>query len=291
MIVAGLYYGQYCSQYTARSLASSSAQNKEQSQLLLGVNALKVATAMKLQATEWNTGTQTTTSSFLLWVKKEVQLKRPVAIGVFTNEYKFYGYTNLNAGDPDYDHIVPVTGVSTTNKTIYLGSDTLYYGDNGLWTPNNLPTYNFSATFDTFPKSRSGANAQTGPVYSLNNNKQNYGISISGIKDTNKDTVPVRLTTSVNSEVPIMVEGATKAPTATNVTLTATVSIPNTAVAYKLYMYKDFASVPTSQFNANAAKASRSWSIPSASGSTFTTQVTILSNQTAVFRAVKSSAP
>ena len=63
-ISAGLFYGQYLSQYDARAIASNNArQNLSSSQLLLGVNDVAAAKAMHLAATPFNTSTQTSTTS------------------------------------------------------------------------------------------------------------------------------------------------------------------------------------------------------------------------------------
>ena len=90
-ISAGLYYGQYVSQYDARALASPGVkQKKAKSQLLIGVNDQKAAKAMHLNASEWDTASETSSASFLVWVKRNVSAGYPVVIGVFNNES---GYT------------------------------------------------------------------------------------------------------------------------------------------------------------------------------------------------------
>jgi hypothetical protein len=45
-------------------------------------------------------------------MKKEIIANHPVIMGVFTNEKYFENNSNLNAGDEEYDHIVPVFGVT-----------------------------------------------------------------------------------------------------------------------------------------------------------------------------------
>lgn len=296
-ISAGLYYGQYCSQYTARSLASPGIpQSRSHSQLLLGVNDVSAAKAMRLEASAWNTRRQTTSAQFLLWVKGQLIDGYPVIIGVFTNEFRFYNERNPSAGDPDYDHIVPVVGISSTkplvaNRSRYFGTDVLTFSDNGLWSPKGKPTYLFGSSFSAFPKNRRQANAKTAPIYSLNNNASNYGIAITGVADRDGDTIPVRLKTSVNSEKPEMKDGSNTPPAAGPLTVTATVSIPDPDETYTLYRYDNFAEVPESEFNAKAGNAVESWTIPANSGPTFTVSLPIQSNETVVFRAVSSSAP
>lgn len=298
-ISAGLYFGQYCSQFTARELASPRVrQSLETSQLLLGVNDLKAATAMRLTATNWQATRRSTTKDFMLWVKTNVLAGYPVVIGVFTNEYRFYRNSNPNAGDGEYDHIVPVLGIGSDeaplnqNPKAYDGDDIITFSDNGLWNRSGTPTYTFSYHFADFPKTRAEANVRTGAIYSVKNGT-NYGIVFTGVADSGRHTIPVRLTTSFNYEKPSMANGASTAPSPMPLTLTVTVSIPDQKLAYNLYMYDNFANVPTARFNApaNVRKSVRTWKIPSNSGPTYTFDLPIMSNQTVVFRAVRSTAP
>ena len=290
-VSAGLNYGQYISQYDARAIASKNArQSLESSQLLLGVNDVAAAKAMHLTAV----AKQAPTPSFLTWVKSNVTAGYPVVMGVFTNQSRFYGTTNLNAGDTEYDHIVTVTGITSTHPltgpATYYADDVLTFTDHGEWTPGGLPQNTFNYPFATFPATRRQANAKTGPVYSLKNGTD-YGIAITGIIDLSRETVPVRLTTSTNAETPAMVNGSNTRPAATPVTLTATVSNLKPGTTYTLYRYSSMAAVPDSNINANAAKAAQKWTITIPSGSTYTMSQTIMSNEIAVYRAVPVGAP
>ena len=299
-VSAGLYYGQYISQYDARAIASKNTrQSLESSQLLLGVNDVAAAKAMHLNATAFNTAKQPTSRAFLTWVKSNVVAGSPVVIGVFANQSRFYGTANLNAGDTEYDHIVTVTGITstrsltgpTTGPTTYYADDVLTFNDGGLWTgTNGQPQNSFSYSFGTFATTRQRANSRTGAVYSLKSGAD-YGIAITGIIDLNRDTVPVRLTTSVNAETPTMVDGSNTRPAAKPVTLTITVSGLKPGTTYNLYRYSSMANVPDSTFNANAAKAAQKWTITIPSGSTYTMTQTINSNEIAVYRAVPAGAP
>jgi len=290
-VSAGLNYGQYISQYDARAIASKNArQSLESSQLLLGVNDVAAAKAMHLNAV----AKQAPTPSFLTWVKSNVTAGYPVVMGVFVNQSRFYGTTNLNAGDSEYDHIVTVTGITSTHPltgpvTSYA-DDVLTFTDHGEWTPNGLPQNTFSYPFATLPATRQQANAKTGAVYSLKNGTD-YGIAITGIIDLSRETVPVRLTTSTNAEIPAMVNGSNTRPAAKPVTLTATVSNLKPGTTYNLYRYNSMAAVPDSNINANAAKAAQKWTIKIPSGSTYTMTQTIMSNEIAVYRAVPVGAP
>ena len=295
-ISAGLNYGQYISQYDARAIASKNArQSLESSQLLLGVNDVATAKAMHLTAMAFNTAQQPTSTAFLSWVKSNVTAGYPVVIGVFMNQSRFYGTTNLNAGDTEYDHIVAVTSVTSTHPltgpTTYYADDVLTFNDNGEWTgTNGQPQNAFSYSFGSFAATRQRANAKTAAVYSLKNGAD-YGIAITGIIDLSRETVPVRLTTSTNAETPAMVNGSNTRPAAKPVTLTITVSNLKPGTTYTLYRYNSMANVPDSNINANAAKAAQKWTITIPSGSTYTMTQTINSNETAVYRAVPAGAP
>jgi len=295
-VSAGLYYGQYISQYDARAIASKNTrQSLESSQLLLGVNDVAAAKAMQLNATAFDTAKQPTSKAFLTWVKSNVVAGSPVVIGVFANQSRFYGTANPNAGDTEYDHIVTVTGITSTRAltgpTMYYADDVLTFNDGGLWTgTNGQPQNAFSYPFGTFATTRQRANAKTGAVYSLKSGAD-YGIAITGIIDLNRDTVPVRLTTSVNAETPTMVDGSNTRPAAKPVTLTITVSSLKPGTTSNLYRYSSMANVPDSRFNANAAKAAQKWTITIPAGSTYTMTQTINSNEIAVYRAVPAGAP
>ncbi|MBV8374484.1 MAG: hypothetical protein JO302_03145 [Candidatus Eremiobacteraeota bacterium] len=294
-ISAGLYYGQYISQYDARAIASNNGlQNKASSQLLIGVNDTYAATQMHLTYAEWNTGSETNTNQFLAWVTGQVVAGYPVAIGVYTNEYLFYGKTNPNAGDPDYDHIVPVTQVGSnhllTNPATYYSDDTITFNDNGLWAPGGQPQYVFSYPFGTFEATRQQANAKSGNIYSVSSDGSNYGIAITGVIDQNHETLPVKVATNLNYEKPSIKNGSNTRPSPEALTLTVTVSGLQPGSTYKLYRYNAMSNVPNSAFNANASQAYEKWTI-SATSNTYTMTENIQSSDEAIYRAVAASAP
>ena len=296
-VSAGLLSGQYLSQYDARAIASNNArQNLSSSQLLLGVNDVAAAKAMHLVATPFNTATQTSTAAFLTWVKSNVIAGYPVVMGVFMNQSRFYGDKNVNAGDTEYDHIVVATGITSshplTGPAVYYADDIITFNDNGLWTGTayGQPQNVFKCSFGTFAATRQQANATTRPVYSLKNGSD-YGIAITGVIDLSRETVPVRLVTSVNAESPGIVNNSTTRPAAKPVTLTVTVSGLKPGVTYNLYRYSSTAAVPDSNINANAVKAAQKWAITIKSGSTYTLTQIVNSNEIAVYRAVPVGAP
>nr|BFE98155.1 hypothetical protein GCM10020185_86910 [Pseudomonas brassicacearum subsp. brassicacearum] len=74
-------------------------------------------------------------------------------------------------GDGEYDHIVPVIGVSSTKPVTqpatYYADDVITFSDNGLWSPNGKPAYLYRFKFGAFQANREEANDESRPVYSL----------------------------------------------------------------------------------------------------------------------------
>lgn len=296
LISAGLYYGQYVSQYDARAIASKNAnQSTEGSQLLLGVNDAYAAAQMHLTSMSWKNTSTSNTNTFLAWVKENVASGYPVVIGVYYNQRTFEVSNAPNAGDGEYDHIVPVTGVSSkhplTKPSVYYTDDEITFSDNGLYTPSGKPTYIYSYPFGSFQATRKEANSTAHPVYSLSRSGSNYGVAITGIIDRDGQALPVRLATNVNYEKPIMPEGSNTRPAPQDLTLTVTVSGLVPGVSYTLYRYNNFQSVPNAAFNAGAAKAYKKWKINIKSGSSLVMTEKIKSNEIAVYRAVPDTAP
>ncbi|OPA84019.1 hypothetical protein BFW87_29415 [Pseudomonas fluorescens] len=294
-ISAGLYYGQYVSQYDARALASPGVdQSSANSQLLPGVNDAAAAARMHLQAQPWNSTSTPNANAFLTWVKGNVLAGYPVIIGVYENMHAFEGTDDAEAGDPQYDHIVPVIGVSSkyplTSPPHYYADDVLTLSDNGLWSPDGAPVYRYNFPFGEFQADRREANAPARSVYSLPRGKQ-FGVAITGIIDHDGETLPVRLWTDINAEEPAMAQHANKRPTAAPLKLTVTLSGLKPNIAYTLYRYDNFTAVPDAAFNANASRATRQWKITIKTGSTYTLKETIRSDEVAVYRAVPDSAP
>ena len=298
-ISAGLRFGQYCSQFTARSLASPGInQSNPASQMLLGVNDVSAARQMKLQASAFANTNQQNTKDFLMWIKNRTLAGRVVIIGVFNNGILLGEWTGRDDGDPDYDHIVPVLGFGSNSSlsgfaSEYIATDVITVSDNGLYGPfGSPPAYQFLYSFrlSIFPGTRVQANNPEGPVYLLKNTPKNYGIAIEGVLDPGAETIPVALTSNINYEPPIARRSNTP-PAPIPITLTATVSIPNQNVAYNLYRYDTFEKVPVSGFNAAAGHAVQIWRIAPNSGAKVVFSINTTSDKTVIFRAVHATAP
>jgi hypothetical protein len=282
-ISAGMRFGQYTSQWTARSLASPQVpQTQGSSQLLLGNNDLAAARRMRLDAVAFDTGNRDTPARFLAWVKNRFVRGDVVIVGV-NNNVRILGEP-IPGQIGSYDHIVPVLGIGESAP-----SDTITISDNGLH--NVGPNYPFRYTyrFADFPLSRRAANMWGGPIYSLALGSHHYGTAVTGIVDPNGETIPVSLTSSSDGEGLQNQSRLVAPPPASRIRLTAHVRIPDVTRSYTVYMYDTFSKVPTSDFAAHSANAVNSWTIPAGSGRHWSVTVSALSSDTRVFRAVRTA--
>ncbi len=280
-VAAGLYYGQYLSQYEARVVASRGlAQNRRESQLLLGVNDRQTAARLRLTCETWEPAEGRTTEQFLVWAARHLEQGSPVIVGVWMNQRLFYGNSNPTAGDSEYDHIVSLVGAD---------AGSLRFSDHGLWSPSGSRPYLFEEPLEAMQGDRVRANRSNRP-YGLDQDGNLYAIALTGIADKHRQTVPVRIETDPSSEPPIPDRSAARPP-AVPLRLAVTVSQLQPGIRYRLYRYDDWDSVPETDFNANADLAVQSWDLDAARGTSTMVEVQIRSDEIAVFRAVPLTAP
>jgi len=297
MISAGLFYGQYLSQYDARALASNNEdQSKNGSQLLLGPekNDRHAARSMHLTFLEWDPDSEQSTHDFLAWIKQNIANNAPVAIGIYMNTSVFGDDSD---DDDEYDHIVPVIGIESNHPlsdASYYDDDVIVFSDNGLYTPDGEPVpYIFKYPFGCFQKTRQDANESSAPPYSLallTEDVKNYGIALTGIV-TDGSTLPVQVATNVNYEHPEISDGSTVRPSPMPLKLTVTVSGLEPGVRYKLYRYDIMENVPNGQFNKYASSAVQPPRDILADSTSMSYIDANMSDEVAVYRAVKASAP
>jgi hypothetical protein len=285
MISAGLYYGQYLSQYDVRGIASPGVpQNLSDSQLLVGVNDDVAAKGLRLK---YERKSSASSSSFYAWVKYHISLGHPVVTGVFLNQNQD-DESDLDQGSDEYDHIVPVIGFGSDRPFVnsYYSGDVIIFSDNGLDNPY------YSLEIQEFLANRQEANNPDGSAYYLPKDPIiKYGIAITGVMDNKNETLPVIVTTSKNTESPEMIYNDTKRPTASTFDLTVTVSklVPN--INYNLYLYSQETDVPVESFNVNSKKIGvLPWQvIKITSGSKWSKTIkNVKSNSKVIFRAVKA---
>jgi hypothetical protein len=285
MISAGLYYGQYLSQYDARAIASPGVpQNLSKSQLLVGVNDDVAAKGLRLK---YERKSGASSSSFYAWVKYHIALGHPVVTGVLLNQ-NLDNENDLDLGSDEYDHIVPVIGFGSNRPFVnsYYPDDVIIFSDNGLDNPY------YSLEIQKFLANRQEANNPDGSEYYLPKDPIiKYGIAITGVMDNKNETLPVRVTTSKNIEFPEMINNDTKRPTASTFDLTVTVSklVPN--ISYNLYLYSKETDVPVDSFNVNSKKIGvLPWQvIKITSGNTWSKTFNVKSDSKVFFRAVKAT--
>jgi hypothetical protein len=308
-ISAGLYYGQYLSQYDVRTLAwaSQSAADREKTkdiqqsvQLLLRMDNAPVAKLLRLEADVCKVEGSLT---FLHWVKKNVVSGYPVIMGVFNNEYLIYNDKVTTDGDTEYDHIVPVMGWGSSRPLNGddIHGDVILLSDNGLYGPCTCPipddtvAYYYHYPIPYFLADRVLANTKhdANRVYSLlslaekkETGRMNYAIAIKGVLDENKETLPVKLTTSKNYEYPEIMNDHDR-PESLSVTLTITVAGLTPGQTYYLYHYEDENDVPVKNFNAESGDP---WQEIEATAATWTGSMVIQSKDKAFFRAVNKNA-
>lgn len=302
LVSAGLYYGQYLSQYDVRAIICGQC-GEDTCQMLLGVNDAQAAQALRLRHERKITQDS---KEFLRWVKHHVTLGHPVIIGVMNNEYLLYGDTNSVAGQPDYDHIVPVIGIGSDMPFSgkYEENDVILFSDNGLITVNgnnpavpgnkNVPYY-YTYRFGSFVGNREKANLPNGHPYTLvqlPNEDQgdsifNYGIALLGI-DGEEETLPVQISTNWNYEAPAIRDSSNTRPKPMPLELSAKISNLQPGVKYFLYRYKNEQDVPRSNFNQESHTYVEKIEFTLRTGSEFIMQLNILSDEKVFLRCVKA---
>ena len=121
-----LYYGAYISQYRAREIIDPT----QHQDVWVPENSGPVFDALRLNYVAWNSGQAAPQyQSYLVWVKSQLQQKHPVIMDLFAQNDSHEADTN------NYDHIVPVTGFTSSDTNHYHAGDTLIFNDNYSSTP------------------------------------------------------------------------------------------------------------------------------------------------------------
>jgi hypothetical protein len=110
----GLYYGNYISQNISRTIAGGS-------QVLIGnTNGENTLDKLAFNFEVWDFNKTTPQyKDYLIWLKKQLNNFHPVIITVFVK--------GLN--DPDYDHILPAIGFTSSDTTSFHDNDQLIFND------------------------------------------------------------------------------------------------------------------------------------------------------------------
>lgn len=210
-----LFYGAWISQAVVRAVAGG--------EVLLGVNDAKALDALHLSHVDWSVAApKPQFESFMQWMKGQLAHGAPCIFGVYLTD---------GTNDPDYDHILPATGVEFTNGATYDPGDQLTLNDNF--------GDRITRAFGTLSGSRAScasSSVQGGCVPA----NVDYGTAVTGIVDTQHVTLPVTASVSGTSE-PNVSTGAAASP----MTATVTVSGLQAGSNYALLRYDDRTVVPT----------------------------------------------
>ena len=257
-----LYFGAYVSQYQCRAIIDPT----QKQDLWIGDHDATVLTALRMTYDQWD-ATQATPQyqKYLAWTKNHLHQGHPVIITLYVAEEE----------DDDYDHIVPAIGFqSSYDWTTYHAGDKLTFYD-------NYEKSSYIRTFSTLYDTRAMENNGADNEYCIPQDVD-YGCAMTGIRDDNHETFPVRL--SVNRwDEPNVTLG--KSP----VTLTAQVRISSLTPGkyYTLLRYDDYRKIPTKNFLASTYTRATTFKATTATR-TFSDQ--FMSNGIVTYRCVLSKA-
>jgi len=211
----GLYHGAWISQRVVRTVAGG--------ELLIGVNEETSLNALHLAHTTWNTAAaRPQFESFVAWTKGHLEQRVPVVYAIYLTD---------GINDPDYDHIVPATGITAASASGYAAADTLISSDNfGHRIERSVGGMAGTRSSCTSSSTQGGCVPRD----------VDYGVAISGITDTRSATLPVRIKVPVDHEPNVSIGEA-----AIPLTASVTVSALQPGHNYALLRYDDYTKVPT----------------------------------------------
>jgi hypothetical protein len=140
-VMAAMRFGSYLSQYDVRSVATGGNQSEY---YLVGENDATASRKLRLASHEYPNSCvpgapRSCSEEYLAWVKRMSRKGHAVTVTVYMNNYLFYGDTDPQAGEPDYDHIVSVLSVeSAHDDDDYHDDDRLTIGQCSVLRPFNF---------------------------------------------------------------------------------------------------------------------------------------------------------
>jgi hypothetical protein len=211
----GLYYGAWISQKVVRTVAGG--------ELLIGVNEETALGALHLAHTTWNTAApRPQFESFIAWTKSHLEQRVPVVYAIYLTD---------GIDDPDYDHIVPATGISAASASGYTATDTLISSDNfGHRIERSVGGLAGTRSSCTSSSTQGGCVPRD----------VDYGVAITGITDARGATLPLRIKVPVDHEPNVSLGEA-----AIPLTASINVSALQPGHNYALLRYDDYTKVPT----------------------------------------------
>ncbi len=239
--MAALYYGSYISQDRVRKSIGDL-------EILFGKRMNEALDALSFEYDLWDGGSDI--EKYFIWLKKELHEKSPVIVA-----------TKHGDNSNRYHHIILITGYTCDNLSTYNDNDTLFYSE-------CHKKYISSQSFKTW---------QDNTVHNYFDPTRHYGTTVSSIKDSNSETLPVHLSVDHWDE---------PEPDETPVTFNADIKIRSleTGKAYILLKYTDHKKVPSSDFCNDSDFIFKKFT---AAHDTATFSDSFLSNETAIFRCVR----
>jgi len=251
----GLYYGNYISQNISRSIAGGS-------QVLIGNNnGEKTIDKLAFTFEVWDFNKTTPQyQEYLVWLKKQLNNSHPVIITAYIK----------GMSDPDYDHILPAIGFTSSDTTTFHDTDQLIYND-------CYDSSSYSRTFQSIWDLRSMIGNGANNKYCIPKNI-NFGCAVTGIKDDQHVTKPIHLTLDKWNEPNVSIgESAIMMKSKINI------DSLNIGTKYALLRYNNYTSVPSSGFNPSNA-SSVVYFTATASSQVFTDS--FMSNTAVFFRCI-----
>ena len=253
-----LFFGGYASQYKIREIFDPTQKRD-----LWVENNGPVLKALRLTSEQWNyKQARPQYQKFLVWMKKHIHRGHPVIMGVF--------YWDPEEPSPDYDHIVPAIGAASKDFSRYLPEDTLTFNDD--YTPRSF-TRLFRTLYDTRSMEGNGSRYEFCIPQGVD-----YGCAVTGIRDDDKATRPVRVKMNRWDE-PNPWQG--ESPVTFRATVTARALTAGRT--YVLLRYDDYRKVPVKGFLSSAYSSSRTFT---ATGATAVFNDGFKSNGVVIYRCV-----
>ena len=200
--MSALYHGSYLSQ----DLVRKSIGDLE---ILFGSRMRGALDSLSFEYDEWDGGSDM--EKYLIWLKEKLHNKTPIIVAT-------------RHGDNRYQHIILIVGYTCENVSAYNDDDSLFYNEcHNETKKQSLETWQDNTVHNYFDPDR------------------HYGTVVSGIKDSNSETVPVHLSIDDWNE---------PEPDENPIRFNAEIRISSLTIGktYILLKYTDHKKVPSSDF-------------------------------------------
>ena len=200
--MAALYYGSYVSQDCVRKSIGDL-------EILFGSRMRGALDSLSFEWDEYNDGSDI--KEYFIWLKENLNKNTPIIVAVKHGEYR-------------YHHIILIVGYTCDNLSAYNDDDTLFY--------NECYHETLKKSFKTW---------QDNTLSNYFDPDKHYGYRVSGIKDTDNETVPVQLFVDKDYE---------PEPDENPISINAEIRIRSLTIGkpYILLKYTDHTKVPSSNF-------------------------------------------